>query len=236
MPVHIITKFSGEYDKYFEFIRNFDMLIDSKLVSDNEKLQYLKQYTEGKPHKIVRACLHLAPREGYQKARSALEKRYGNKERIASAHIDKVLAWPEMKGENVEMLDEFTVELDTCISAMSGIKSELLELQNPRTLRQLVGKLPRYLQDRWRRIADEITENGRLVDIKDLVKFLEKEVRILNNPTFGRRIMERTKDRRGDFSTWNPNRILNHEKGTNLNNRKVHVNVTQRTRLSYWLC
>ncbi|XP_076029146.1 uncharacterized protein LOC143017993 [Oratosquilla oratoria] len=175
MPVHVITKSSGEYDNYFEFFRDIDMLIDSKRVSDNEKLQYLKQYNGGKPHKINRACLHLAPREGYQKARSELENRYGNKERIASTYKDKVLAWPEMKEENVEMLDDFIIELDSCISAMSGIHCGLLELQNPRTLRQLVGKLPRYLQDRWRRIADEITENGRLQGIKYFVKFLEKE-------------------------------------------------------------
>ncbi|XP_076032399.1 uncharacterized protein LOC143020124 [Oratosquilla oratoria] len=135
MPVCVITKFGGIYDKYFEFIRDFDMLIGSKLVSDNEKFQYLKQYTEGRPHKIVRACLHLDPGEDYQKARSALEKRYGNKERIASAHIDKVLAFLDIKGENVEMLDEFTVQLDTCIGVMFGFQCGLLELQNPRTLR-----------------------------------------------------------------------------------------------------
>ncbi|XP_076033078.1 uncharacterized protein LOC143020532 [Oratosquilla oratoria] len=212
MPVHVITKFSGQLDKYFEFIKDFDMLIDSKHVSDNEKLQYLKQYTEGKPHKIVRTCLHLDPKEGYQKARSELKKRYGNKERIALMHIDKVLAWPEIKEENVETLDDFIVELDSCISAMSGIHYGISELQNLRTLRQLVEKLPRYLQDRWRRIADELAESGKLVDIKELVRFLEKEVRILNNPIFGRSIEGGFRDEKVEANTWNSNRKMNYKK------------------------
>ncbi|XP_076067674.1 uncharacterized protein LOC143040464 [Oratosquilla oratoria] len=227
MPLHVITKLNGQIDKYFEFIKDFDMLIDNRHVSDNEKLQYLKQYTEGKPHKIVRTCLHLDPKEGYQKARSELNKRYGNKERIALMHIDKVLAWPEIKEENVETLDDFIVELNSCISAISGIHYGISELQNLRTLRQLVEKLPRNLQDRWRRIVDELAESGKLVDIKELVRFLEKEVRILNNPTFGRSIKGGFRDKKVEANTWSSNRKMNYKKGIEPNDCRVHVNVTE---------
>ncbi|XP_076061572.1 uncharacterized protein LOC143037324 [Oratosquilla oratoria] len=49
--------------------------------------------------------------------------------------------------------------------------------------------------------------------------------------------MEEFKDKRtGESSTWNPNTNLNYEKRTNLNERKVQVNVTQKTRNSCWLC
>ncbi|XP_076068335.1 uncharacterized protein LOC143040787 [Oratosquilla oratoria] len=203
MPVHVINK--------FEFIKDFDILIDSKHVSDNEKLQYLKQYTEGKPHNIVRTCLHLDPKEGYQKARSELNKRYGNKERIALMHIDKVLAWPEIKEENVETLDDFIVELNSRISAISGIHYGISELQNLRTLRQFVEKLPRDLQDRWRRLVDELAESGKLVDIKELVRFLEKEVRILSNPTFGSS-KGGLRDKKVEENTWSSNRKMNYKK------------------------
>ncbi|XP_076038665.1 uncharacterized protein LOC143023891 [Oratosquilla oratoria] len=236
MPVHVIHKFNGQLDKYFEFIRDFDMLIDSKHVSDSEKLQYLKQYTEGKPHNIVRMCLNLDTNEGYQRARSELNKRYGNKERIALMHIDKVLAWPEIKEENVEALDDFIVELNSCISAISGINYGISELQNLRTLRQLVEKLPRHLQDRWRRLVDEVAESGKLVDIKDLVRFLEKEVRILSNPTFGRSSKEGFRDKKVEANTWSSNRKTNYKKGIEPYDGRVHVNVTHKARVSCWLC
>ncbi|XP_076060326.1 uncharacterized protein LOC143036654 [Oratosquilla oratoria] len=236
MPVHVIHKFNGQLDKYFEFIRDFDMLIDSKHVSDSERLQYLKQYTEGKPHNIVRMCLNLDTNEGYQRARSELNKRYGNKERIALMHIDKVLAWPEIKEENVEALDDFIVELNSCISAISGINYGISELQNLRTLRQLVEKLPRHLQDRWRRLVDEVAESGKLVDIKDLVRFLEKEVRILSNPTFGRSSKGGFRDKKVEANTWSSNRKTNYKKGIEPYDGRVHVNVTQKARVSCWLC
>ncbi|XP_076068358.1 uncharacterized protein LOC143040809 [Oratosquilla oratoria] len=236
MPVHVIHKFNGQLDKYFEFIRDFDMLIDSKHVSDSEKLQYLKQYTEGKPHNIVRMCLNLDTNKGYQRARSELNKRYGNKERIALMHIDKVLAWPEIKEENVEGLDDFIVELNSCINVISGINYGISELQNLRTLRQLVEKLPRHLQDRWRRLVDEVAESGKLVDIKDLVRFLEKEVRILSNPTFGRSSKGGFRDKKVEANTWSSNRKTNYKKGIEPYDGRVHVNVTQKARVSCWLC
>ncbi|XP_076041869.1 uncharacterized protein LOC143025748 [Oratosquilla oratoria] len=236
MPIHVIHKFNGQLDKYFEFIKDFNMLIDSKHVSDSEKLQYLKQYTEGKPHNIVRMCLNLDPNEGYQRARSELNKRYGNKERIALMHIDKVLAWAEIKEENVEALDDFIVELNSCISAISGINYGISELQNLRTLRQLVEKLPRDLQDRWRRLVDEVAESGKLVDIKDLVRFLEKEVRILSNPTFGRSSKGGFRDKKVEANTWSSNRKMNYKKGIESYDGRVHVNVTQKARVSCWLC
>ena len=59
MPQQELVKFEGNYANYFEFIRSFDSLIASELVSNNDKLQYLRQYTLGKPQEIVRAILRV---------------------------------------------------------------------------------------------------------------------------------------------------------------------------------
>lgn len=164
-----IKIFNGDYAMYYTFIRSFDNIIASKLSTNSEKLQYLEQFTEGKPHEIVKACLHLEPKVGYKRARELLHKRYGNKDQAASAYLEQVLNWPNIGRDDVEALDEFFILLASCLNAITNIESGMNELQNPKTMRILLQKLPFNMQDRFCRMADDISLKQKVVKFEDLV-------------------------------------------------------------------
>ena len=189
MPRQEIRKFRGEYTEYYIFTKTFDSLIGESLTSDCERLRYLQQYTEGQPKEIVQACMHLEPTEGYKRAREMLDKRYGCQEQIATAYIEKILQWKDISRDNVEALDEFAVTLFSCKNAVSCVPYGIAELNNPKTLRIILTKLPFSMQEKWRKIADEImTCKKQVVTFDTLVEFIEKEARIAKNPLFGRHL------------------------------------------------
>ena len=142
MPKTEIFKFDGDFTRYQIFIRAFETLISDKLTDEEEKLYYLEQYTTGSPREIVRACLHMDPSEGYKEARRLLERRYGDSERIATAYVNKVLEWKNIKADDVSSLDEFSIMLTNCKNAVTRVKFGMNELENPKTMRKILEKLP----------------------------------------------------------------------------------------------
>ncbi|KAK3886574.1 hypothetical protein Pcinc_009223 [Petrolisthes cinctipes] len=195
MPKAEIQRFGGDMTRYNSFIRSFECVISKKLTNDEEKLYYLEQYTTGKPRDIVRACLHMPPGVGYEEARRLLEKRYGDRERIVAAYVDKILDWPHLKVDDIDGLDQFSVMLISCKNAMTAASLGAREIEHPKTMRAILEKLPFPMQDRWRRKADGIVEEKyRHVTFTDLVNFIEREARIVSNPFFGRHLFKSLKD------------------------------------------
>ncbi|KAK4327045.1 hypothetical protein Pmani_002491 [Petrolisthes manimaculis] len=127
----------------------------------------------------------MPPGTGYQEARQLLQRKYGDQERIATAYIDRILNWTNLKVDDVEGMKKYSVMLLSCKNAMTGISPKGREIEHPK----LIEKLPVFMQDRWRRIADNIAEKDyRSVAFSDLVDFVESESRILSNPLFGRHL------------------------------------------------
>ena len=169
MPTQEIAKFDGDYTKYHRFIRSFDNIISVKLTTDEERLHYLDQYTIGRPNEIVSACLHLDASKGYSEARDLLQKRYGSPEQIATAYLDRVLNWKNISRDDIDALEEYSVTLISCRNAVSCVPFGASELQNPKTMRIILAKLPFYLQEKFRRIVDNIiVDQGKTVQFDDL--------------------------------------------------------------------
>ena len=199
MPKTEIFKFDGDFTRYQIFIRAFETLISDKLTDEEEKLYYLEQYTSGSPREIVRACLHMDPSEGYKEARRLLERRYGDSERIATAYVNQVLDWKNIKADDVTGLDEFSIMLTNCKNAVTRVKFGLNELENPKTMRRILEKLPYYMQERWRRHVYKITETeSRSVNFNDIVVFIDEEARVQSNPLFGRQLFLKSRDPKED--------------------------------------
>ena len=201
MPKNEIKKFSGDYTQFNSFIKAFDCVISNKLISDEEKLYYLSQYTEGKPLDIVKSCMHMSGGTGYKEAREILDKRYGNYDKIVNTYVEKLLKWPNIRYDEAEKLDEFSIFLINCKNAISRVKG-YSEVDHPKTLREIIGKLPYSTQDKWTRRVDSIMEAGKeRVQFHHLVSFVEDEARIANNPSFGRKFFQsRQRDERGNSS------------------------------------
>ena len=227
MPSQELKRFSGSYTEYFVFSHSFDSIIADKLNTDQDRLHYLEQYTVGKPNEIVRACLHLNPEEGYARARELLDRRYGNRDQISAAYVERVLSWPSIARDDVHKLDEFSIELASCLNAMSSMACGLVQLDNPKTMHVILEKLPYSLQERWRRSVDKISNRQhRVVKFKDLVSFVEDEVRIMTNPVFGKQTFKGSEKDVKNRS----------QKGSGVHQVKAEVVNETGNSLSCWYC
>ncbi|XP_068233412.1 uncharacterized protein [Palaemon carinicauda] len=122
------------------------------------------------PKEIVVACLHLEASEGYKQARKLLEEQYGNLEQIATAFVDKIIKWKDIRENNEEEYDEYSVTLKTCRNAILCVPYGIAELKNPKTMRLILSKFPSSVWTRWCRVADKIiSEKKRTVSFDDLV-------------------------------------------------------------------
>ncbi|XP_043206535.1 uncharacterized protein LOC122372920 isoform X3 [Amphibalanus amphitrite] len=188
LPRAELSPFSGNVQEYCLFLRTFDMCVANRTTDQNELLAYLEQFTRGRPNRLVRNCLHLGE-SGYQRARSALEREYGNPHVLIDSYVNKLRSWPKVASGDVQGLDQLVLFLVEVENAMTTIS--MGELEHPRTLREVVQKLPTCLRDRWLREADRLMEQGRdgsnfgFVGFGHLVDFLERELRVLKNPVFG---------------------------------------------------
>ncbi|RUA05619.1 MAG: hypothetical protein DSY43_04230, partial [Gammaproteobacteria bacterium] len=185
LPQPDLPVFSGDPIEYCNFIKAFETLIESKTSSNSSRLFYLIQYTEGDVKELMRSCLSMSPQEGYQTARQLLKSKYGQNYRIASAYVDKITKMSPIKAEDGTALQRYSVMLISCKNTLKEI-GFLNKIENPDALQRIIEKLPFNLRQRWRDVADDITEvKGREVTIGDIAKFVETKARAANHPIFG---------------------------------------------------
>ena len=188
LPKRTIEIFDGSVQKYSLFRTAFQSTVGTVNLTNKEKLHYMHQFTSGLPQRLVESCLYRDSSEGYQEAWRLLDRKYGSVECIGNAHIEKILAYPEVGRDDVSALENFSVQLIMAWNAVSRLPYGRSELDNPKTIRHLVAKLPYSLQDRWRRVAHRVGEvECKVAGFQEFSKFVEEESNIVNNPIFGRK-------------------------------------------------
>ena len=192
LPRMTMEVFNGDVMKYSSFLRQFENNIVSKTSDEEERLYYLEQLTTGKPNEIVKTCLHLSPGEGFQEARRLLDKRYGDKSKIATSLVNKILSWPPIPSNDVSGLDEFAIFLRGCLNSLKNIQHGLAEI-DARIIRHMLCRLPSEATDKWRDEVDliEVKEN-RCPNFEDFVLFVERLARINGNPWYGKQLFPST--------------------------------------------
>ena len=53
---------------------------------------------------MVRSCLHMAPQQGFERAKALLREHFGNEYTIATAYMDKAFGWPAIKSDDVKTI------------------------------------------------------------------------------------------------------------------------------------
>ena len=212
LPSTEVQVFDGDPVNYCNFVRSFENLIEAKTTDSNARLYYLVQYTRGDAQDLMKGCLSMKPDEGYVEARRLLKERYGQGYKIATALVDRVINGPPVKHEDSNALQKFSVLLTSCKNTLKEI-GYLNKIENPDSLQKVVRRLPFPLRQKWRDVADGITNNiQREITFDDLAKFVEAKARVLAHPVFGNvsgdaktnsKDSKGLKNRKGtSFATW----------------------------------
>lgn len=184
LPEPEVPTFNGNPTDYWSFIRAFENLIERKTRSESAQLSNLVQHTTGKVKELMKSCLAMKEEDGYREARSLLKTRYGQSYRIASAYVGKLTRGPAIKAKDGEALRRFSILLTGCKNTLKEI-GYLSKIENPDTLKTIVNRLPYGLRQRWRDVADNITENvGREITIEDLSDFVTAKARAATHAIF----------------------------------------------------
>jgi len=140
-------KFNGSPMEYRRFMRQLQSQVFVNCETDDEKLNYLDQYTTGEPNKIVHGYSYLNATRGLRLTLAELEDRYGNADIVVDAFINKALNWPTIKVDNAKGLDEFSIFLTECEQAVNDVDS-LKSSNTLNTVEESFGKLPYTLHDK----------------------------------------------------------------------------------------
>ena len=94
------------------------------------------------------------------------------------------MAYSEIRGD-VKSLHAFSLILRGCCNVMEELHY-MQELDMPTNMRAIMTKLPFKFRDKWRTKAHEVLERyNRRACFKDLVSFIERQVKIISDPLFG---------------------------------------------------
>lgn len=127
----------------------------------------------------------MTPDKGYKRARDLLQKNFGDEFSMCSAYMKKALEWPTIRPEDSKSLQAFAIFLRRSCNAMRDM-SYSHEINLSSNMKVLVLKLPYKLRERWRSNLWEFQENqNSRPQFKDLVLFVEKQVRVDSDPVFG---------------------------------------------------
>ncbi|XP_072025355.1 uncharacterized protein [Amphiura filiformis] len=141
---------------------------------------------------------------GYLEAKRLLERKYGNKHKIAEAYLAKMRQWPNVKGDS-SGLQDLSLFLLECKNTMTSL-GYTNELQSTANIRMLMMKLPYSMRDRWRRQVDYVEEErNKVVTFEDFTSFLEKQARIATNAAYGRSATEKEDSTKKEERVKNPN-------------------------------
>ncbi|XP_061160072.1 uncharacterized protein LOC133170892 isoform X1 [Syngnathus typhle] len=185
LPTRDIPVFDGEPLNFRPFMLAFVHGIENKAISNQDRLYYLEQYTSGQSKELVRSCLHMSAGDRYAEAKRLLEYHYGDKIKLTNAYMEKAMNWSTIKAEDGKALYSYALFLRACCNLSRSLQ-DMEELSLPSNLRLLVSKLPIKLRERWRSRAFDIMEQRQTkATFSDLVTFIERHARIMQDPLFG---------------------------------------------------
>ena len=99
--------FGGKPLEFHYFLVVFDEAVENKIEDPRRKLTHLIKYTTGEVKEMVKNCVQLPPKEGYEIAKQMMHKLYGDPHRIIAAYRKDIKQWPQIKPEDAEAYRKF---------------------------------------------------------------------------------------------------------------------------------
>ncbi|XP_073955673.1 uncharacterized protein [Choristoneura fumiferana] len=170
LPNIEISSYDGkDFTKYRPFMDLFMAVIDkNKSLSDIQKLFYLRKYLLGDALSVI---INLPMvNESYPEALALLKKRFDNKSRVISNHINLILDLPQMQKGTASSIRAFISEVQQQIYALKNLEQPI-EQWDMLLISVLSRKLDSYTCRAYH-LDRENPEN--LPTIAEFISFLER--------------------------------------------------------------
>ena len=148
LPPASIVEFCGDPTDFNRFICAFESCIESKVLDDQLKLNYLIQYCKGEALSLVKECVTFGPELGFKKAKQRLKERYGSPFLVARSYIRRVTEGAEFRLSDRKGLQRYADLLTDCRDALDRIGYQA-DVNASDNLRRMVKRLPLQWRSQW---------------------------------------------------------------------------------------
>jgi hypothetical protein len=119
MPKLVITKFNGTPKDWIRFWGQFRAHIEEASVDPVTKFSYLKELVEMKVRKSIDGLPFT--KEGYERAKEILEKKYGDTSEVVNAYVKGILELPTITERDVTKIHEFYETLQYNVESLQTL-------------------------------------------------------------------------------------------------------------------
>ena len=120
LPKLVISKFNGTYMDWPRFWGQFTETIDKSNIAAVSKFAYLRELLDSKVKTTIEALPFTA--EGYNRAKSILQEKYGKETEIVKAYCREILDLLTVTSANPRKIADFSDKLQYCIHALQAMK------------------------------------------------------------------------------------------------------------------
>ena len=130
LPRFEIKKFNGDPTRWKSFIESFDAAVHAnEALTDIEKMNFLVNYVEDEAENVIKGL--MLSNDNYSVAKTMLEERYGDPQRLITAHMGKLL--------NLDVISDITDikglrclydEVETQVRSLEGLKLDSQDVKN----------------------------------------------------------------------------------------------------------
>ena len=120
LPKLVISQFNGSHMDWPRFWGQFTENIEKSSIAPVTKFAYLRELLAPKVRKTVEA-LPFTP-EGYNRAKSLLQDKFGKESEIVKVYTREILGLPTINNTHTKKIHEFNEKLTYCVQALETLK------------------------------------------------------------------------------------------------------------------
>ena len=146
LPELNLEVFDGEPLNWFEWFGQFQATVDSAMLTDDEKLKYLKTHVKDKAKSAIAEYGYSGVL--YKDALATLQRKFGQPHVVVGAHLDKLKNFPALKMHNSDHVISFSAVISGLVAVFRSLSFND-DLKSVNLLNQAVSKLPPNLKEAW---------------------------------------------------------------------------------------
>ena len=147
LPCIQIPLFNGSPFTWVEFVIKFkDIVHDQTYLNNTQKLHYLHQHVSGEAKRAIHGFSN--DRRGYILSLKRLKYTFGQRSKIAQAHLAKVTRGKQISNDDDRALLDFYYTISDCLITLQQLNYDS-DIYSTDVLRQTIRRLPSKFYTRW---------------------------------------------------------------------------------------